>query len=99
MWWGGAGGEVGSDLLPSRCIKRRGGVGIPALEAAISSQGEGPAATGYNGNDTSIMGTELLLPTVLVHSYSPICQTHPDVGADGGHRSNAGASLLQQRAH
>ena len=59
--------------LPGCSIKRGRAEGIPAFQAAISSQCEGPTATGHNGNDTGIMCLEVLLPTVLVYPHPPIC--------------------------
>ena len=80
--------------LPGLGISRRWGGGIPALQAAVSSQSEGSAATWHNGNDASLVRPELLLSTIFVDSDSAVCQAHPNIGANRGHRRNASACLL-----
>ena len=82
-------------VLPGCSIEGGRAEGIPAPQAAISSQCEGPTATGHNGNDTGIMCLEVLLPTVLVYPDPPICQPHPDVGADGCHGCNSKTCFLR----
>lgn len=71
-------------------------MGIPAFEAAVSSQGEGSGAAGHNSDDPGIVCLEVLLPAVLVHPHSPIRQPHPDVEADGCHGGNACPSFLSK---
>lgn len=71
-------------------------MGVPAFEAAISSQREGSGAAGHNCYDAGFMCLKVLLACVLVHPHPPIRQAHPDVGPDACHGGNANPSFLKK---